>query len=157
VTVALHEASHWVVGDALGCRPTSATVDGDLGRCWFAVGRHRRTLEAIAEELVVDLAGLVGELIAAGDDLRDLPYDVLLGLERFEDQGNSRLDYEQAAARLLGSDELLEGRWWVDNALPQAATRAARILKSRWGEVTHIAGVLDATGRYEKGRHAQWA
>jgi hypothetical protein len=155
VTVAVHEASHWVVGDALGCRPTSATVDGDRGRCWFAVGRHRRTLDEIGDELAVDIAGRVGELLAAGDDLRDLPYAALLGLERFEGQDNTRRDYDEAAARLLGSDELLEGSWWIDRALPEAAAKAGRILKARWAEVSRIAGVLDATGRYDEKGHAQ--
>ena len=157
---ALHEAGHVIVGRALGCAPTSATVEtvgtSARGRAWFAVGRERRTLKEITDELAVDLAGATAVALAEGTDWSALRWLTSAhALEEFEGQYNSRREILEDVADIIrptvdhDATAALEATYWYDRALPRAAARAARILERDWSDVLRLADRLDANGRVE--------
>ena len=106
--LAFHEAGHFVVGAALGYRPTHATIDGPdddpRGFCGFTRGR-RHGLDGIADDVALDLSGRLGEMLAAGENVRDLDDRILsamLGLEEqhyLEDPGASTATRSTADGR----------------------------------------------------------
>lgn len=104
--VAVHEASHYVVGSVLGCRPSRVVARADGGHVRLERTPDPWTPKGCRDAVAVHLAGGLGETMRFGVPVLSARSDhekTTRALARFEHAGQLRMQREgiELAARVL--------------------------------------------------------